>query len=132
MLKYQKHSLTLIVIVGLVLFGSLLAQAADKGKEVSDAAPDFVYEDHDKRDPLWKLIGPRGSILSYDKDVQATDLLLEGVMAEPGGESVAIINGNIVKVGDKIGLFVITNIQTNEVTLEKGQETFTLKLKKEE
>ena len=92
----------------------------------------FIYDDHAKRDPFWKLIGTRGMIVSYDNDIQAADMVLEGIMVEPGGESAAIINGNIIKVGDKLGLFVVKEIQTNIVILEKGQELVKLQLKKEE
>ena len=93
---------------------------------------EFIYNDHGKRDPFWTLLGRRGTIITYDKDIHATDMILEGVMIEPSGDSIAIINSNIVKVGDKVGLFIIKEIQVNTVILEKGQEIVTLKLKKEE
>jgi len=92
----------------------------------------FIYDDHGKRDPFWKLTGPRSMILNYDKDIRTTDMVLEGIMAQPGGDSIAIVNGHIIKVGDKLGLFVVKEIQTNVVILEKGQEIFKLQLKKEE
>jgi len=93
---------------------------------------DFTYNDSGKRDPFWSLLGGRGVIMNYDKDILLSDMVVEGVMAEPTGESVAIINGSIVKLGDKVGLFVVKDIKPNAVILEKGQETFTLKFKKEE
>lgn len=118
----------------MLVFAAVIAVFAVSAVRVVRAADEggFVYDDHDKRDPFWKLIGHRGTIINYDKDIRATDLVLEGVMAEPSGASAAIINGSIVVIGDKIGLFIIKDIQPNEVTLEKGQESFILKLKKEE
>ena len=100
----------------------------------ADLAPDsnFVYDDHGKRDPLWTLLGHRGAIVNYDNDIQAIDMVLEGIMAEPTGDSVAIINVSILKVGDKVGFFIVKEIQNNAVVMQKGQEIFTLKLKKEE
>ncbi len=92
----------------------------------------FVYDDHGKRDPFWSLLGSRGTILNFDNDIQASDMVLEGILVEPNGDSVAIINGNIVKVGDKVGFFIVKEIQVNVVVLGKGQEIVTLKLKKEE
>jgi len=108
---------------------SLGANAKDKELVLET---DFTYNDNGKRDPFWSLLGSRGVIMNYDKDILLSDMVVEGVMAEPTGESVAIINGSIVKLGDKVGLFVVKDIKPNAVILEKGQETFTLKLKKEE
>lgn len=96
------------------------------------AEKNFVYDDHSKRDPFWSLLGSRGTIVNFDKDIQASDMSLEGILVEPSGGSVAIINGSIVKVGDKVGFFIVKEIQVNVVILEKGQEIVSLKLKKEE
>ncbi len=98
----------------------------------SEAQKDFVYNDHGKRDPFWSLLGNRGAILNFDNDIQASDMILEGILVEPNAGSVAIINGNIIKVGDKVGFFIVKEIQVNVVILAKGQEIVTLKLKKEE
>ena len=105
--------------------------ASSKDKEII-LETNFTYSDKGKRDPFWTLLGGRGVIINYDKDILVSDMVVEGVMAEPTGESVAIINGNIVKLGDKIGLFVVKEIKPTAVILEKGQEIFTLKLKKED
>ncbi len=115
-------------MVLIVAFGQVSAVAAE-GASVEN---DFTYSDHDKRDPFWSLLGNRGTILNFDKDIYASDMVLEGVLLEPTGDSVAIINGNIVKIGDKVGFFIVKEIQVNMVILEKGQEIITLKLKKEE
>ena len=92
----------------------------------------FIYNGHGKRDPFWSLLGHRGTVINYDNDIQASDMALEGILVEPTGGSVAIINGNIVKVGEKVGFFIVKAIAVNAVILEKGQEIITLKLKKEE
>ena len=118
--------LSLVAILPMRLLG-----AAAKDKEII-LENNFSYNDNGKRDPFWSLLGHRGTIVNYDKDILATDMILEGVMVEPTGESIAIINGNIIKLGEKVGLFVVKEIQVNAVILEKGQEIFTLKLKKEE
>lgn len=91
----------------------------------------FLYDDHGKRDPFWRLISPSGSVINYDDDILMTDMVLEGVISDPRGNA-AIINGRIVKPQDKIGLFTVSGIGKDAVTLIKGQESFTLKLKKDE
>lgn len=119
------------LLMGMVLIAALWPVGA-VAVDVSSVEGDFTYNDHDKRDPFWSLLGNRGTILNFDKDIYASDMVLEGVLLEPTGDSVAIINGNIVKIGDKVGFFIVKEIQVNMVILEKGQEMITLKLKKEE
>lgn len=93
----------------------------------------FVYKDRGKRDPFWPLVNAGGAIVNYaDEDLLLTDLNLEGIMTGEAGENIAIINGTIVKENDKVGLYVIKTIEPYAVVLLKGDETFTLKLKKEE
>ncbi|MCB9757187.1 MAG: hypothetical protein H6753_02030 [Candidatus Omnitrophica bacterium] len=124
----QNFKWVLLAMVLMIACGQAGAIAAD-GTSVEK---EFTYNDHDKRDPFWSLLGNRGTILNFDKDIYASDMVLEGVLLEPTGDSVAIINGNIVKIGDKVGFFIVKEIQVNMVILEKGQEIITLKLKKEE
>ena len=93
---------------------------------------DFVYEDHGKRDPFWSLVSPTGAIINYDNDILISDMTLEGIIAGSDGKNLAIINNIIVKANDKIGLFVVEEIQSDKVLLRKEQERFVLKIKKEE
>ena len=124
------YKITLLLTIGMMtLLLALPAMAKDKEIVLEN---DFTYDDAGKRDPLWPLLGSRGVVIHYDKDIAVSDMVLEGVVVEPTGESVAVINGNIVKLGDQVGMFVIKAIQKNSVLLEKGQEIFTLKIKKEE
>ena len=90
----------------------------------------FIYNDHEKRDPFWPLVSPSGTILSYDKDLLISEISLEGIMTDPQGRNVAIINGTVLKQGDNIGLFEITAITKTQVTLKKGQEQAVLDLNK--
>lgn len=93
---------------------------------------DFVYDDHGKRDPFWKLVSPNGAILSYETDLLFSDLTLEGIIYDPSGNSLAIINGIVVERDGKFGLYTIDKIDDRRVILQKGQESFVLELKKEE
>ena len=92
----------------------------------------FVYDDNGRRDPLWKLVSPSGTILNYETDFLITDLALEGIMAGKDGKNYAIINGRILKATDIIGQFVVEKIDDNRVVLKKGRQKFELKLKKGE
>ncbi len=92
----------------------------------------FIYEDHGKRDPFWSLVSPSGTIINYDLDYLISDLKLEGIIQGSGNQNMAIINGKIVRVNDKIGQFLIKRIDSSTVILANGQQTFELRLKKEE
>ena len=93
----------------------------------------FSYENNGKRDPFWPLVSPSGALINYDQDLSVSDMDLEGVMLEKDGRNVAIINGTIIKVNEKVGLFTVISINADGVVLKKGQEkTVSLKRKKED
>ena len=70
--------------------------------------------------------------MNYETDLLITDMVLEGIIYDPAGQSLAIINGVVVKANGKIGFFVVSKIEEKKVILVKGQESFVLELKKEE
>jgi hypothetical protein len=85
-----------------------------------------------KRDPIWPLITASGAIVNYDSDFVISDLTLEGVMYGENNTSLAIINGKIVKVNEKMGKYIVSSIEQDKVILTKSDKVFELKLKKEE
>jgi hypothetical protein len=93
----------------------------------------FVYESHGRRDPFLSLVSPQGYILNFGIDIEASDLKIEGIIYDPNGESVAIVNGVVVKVGDYIGNFKIIDIASNKVVfIRNEEEVIEIQLKKEE
>ena len=99
---------------------------------VADESKPFVYDDHGRRDPLWRLVSPNGVILNYETEFLITDLTLEGIVGDASGENLAIINGRILKAGDTIGEFSIEKISGDSIILKKEEQKFELKLKKGE
>jgi len=93
---------------------------------------EFVYDDHEGRDPFWPLVTPSGAIITHEKDLTIADLVLEGIMTEGDANNTAIINGRILVPEDAIGSFVIKSVAADYVVLQKGKQIFTLKLKKED
>lgn len=104
--------------------------AAAKAQEIPKK--DFVYDSRGKRDPLWPLVSSTGNIINYETEFQVSDLKLEGIILGAGGDNLAIINGQIVKRQDRLGPFLIVDVGADTVVLSRDQETFELKLKKEE
>lgn len=92
----------------------------------------FLYDDHGRRDPLWPLVTSSGAVMNYETEVFVSDLVLEGIIVEADGNNLAIVNGLVVKRNDPVGQYTVSEISSNAVVLMKGQEKFTLRLKKEE
>lgn len=90
----------------------------------------FKYDDRGKRDPFSSLVSPSGTILNYDNDIEMSDLSLQGVMAGSDGQNIAIVNGKVLKVDDKIGDFIVSEINPDNILLRKGEQELILKLKK--
>lgn len=64
-------------------------------------ASEFSYDSHDKRDPF--LVVEKTKTIVATEDGAITQLKLEGIVLDPKGRSVAIVNGEMVKEGDRIG-----------------------------
>jgi hypothetical protein len=101
-------------------------------QNTSTAKQSFIYQDHGKKDPFWPLISSTGNIINYDTDLSVTDMALEGIMLGANGNAVAIVNGKVVKKGDKMGDFIVDSIDKDFVVFSKGEEKFELRLKKKE
>ena len=118
-----------------MIMGTSLSLAEEKSVEESPAATPnprvFIYEEHNKRDPLWPLVSEKGAILNYDTNYAISDLELEGIVVGDNNKNLAIINGKIVATGDKLGEFGVEKITQDIVVLVQGNERFELKLKKE-
>ncbi len=92
----------------------------------------FSYDAHEKRDPLWSLVTPQGSIVNYDNNYEVGDLNLQGIIVGQDGNNVALINGAVLSVGEKIGQYTLLRVDSDAVTLQHGVEEFILRLKKKE
>ena len=115
-------------VTSILMVGVLLTAAAVFAEETAT----FLYDDHGRRDPLWPLVTSSGAVMNYEAEVFVSDLVLEGIIVEADGNNLAIVNGAVVKINDTVGQYTVSEISANAVVLMKGQEKFTLRLKKEE
>ncbi|MFH1360299.1 MAG: hypothetical protein ABIJ41_04590 [Candidatus Omnitrophota bacterium] len=90
------------------------------------------YDSHGRRDPFWRLVSPAGVIINYDEELLISEMILEGIIYDPTGSNLAIINGTVVRRGDKVGLYFIQKIERNRAILSKDKEKYIMELKKEE
>ena len=88
------------------------------------------YDAHGHRDPFVPLVSPSGAVVVFDEDLTAADMVLEGVVVDAAGKSLAIINGKIVGLKERIGAFTVEAINTDQVILSNNQQRTTLQLKK--
>ncbi|MCK5306172.1 MAG: hypothetical protein KAJ66_03485 [Candidatus Omnitrophica bacterium] len=97
----------------------------------------FVYNSHNKRDPF---IAP-GSALGQKEDEgdrepgpidKSGAIKLEGIVYDPRDGSRIIIDGRVMKVGDKTDFFEVKRIDRDRVILDVLGEKKIVKLKQAE
>lgn len=72
----------------------------------------------DKRDPFVPLIGAgRRAGGSMGRVVTVDDIMLEGITWDPGGKSLAIVNGEIIGEGGKIGNLKVIGIEKDKIVV---------------
>ena len=98
----------------------------------SYAQEEFVYDAKNKRDPFIPLVTSDGRLLKLEQEEGTQGLLLEGIIYDDKGISCAIVNGEVVRVGDKAGGFQVLKIQKDKVVFIKDGQPTEIELKKEE
>lgn len=78
---------------------------------------EFRYDKSGKRDPFLPWHGQS----SADSQGEV-GLTLEGVVFDPGGKSLALLNGKVCRVGDEIAGYQVEQIDIKRVRLRKGAE----------
>ncbi len=116
----MKKGIALSIIVAMMILYTMVTFAEDV----------FVYDPHDKHDPFNPLVTSTGSVQIYDSDLTVSDMTLEGILEDPGGNSAVIINGKVLKVGDPIGAYQVQSVASDHVILLKDGQGFTLNIKK--
>jgi hypothetical protein len=104
----------------------LLTASTDEEKE-------FTYDSKGKRDPFVSVIATRvENYASLENIENAEDLILEGIIWDPKGESVAILNGVILKEGDVVSTISILKIAPDKITLTINNREHEITLEEKE
>ncbi len=99
----------------------------------SFAEEDFVYASLDKRNPFIPLVTADGKLLKLDvEDTSDKGLAIEGIIFDKAGISYAIMNGQVVKIGDFVKDAQVLRIEYDRVILIKDGQTSEVELKKGE
>lgn len=80
------------------------------------------------KNPFQKAKIPAAHFKPSSKKAQRSDeeLRMEGIIYDQGGGSTAIINDQILKAGDTVNQFTISEIKQDEVALEKAGAVYVL------
>jgi len=104
----------------LVMLGTSVAGARED---------DFKYDSQGRRDPFGPLVRDGklvGTILQPRVNVEVP--VLYGILWDPDGNSIAIINDEEVRAGDTIGGFRVAEIREDVVVLNNGSEPVVLRI----
>lgn len=109
-----------LILTALILCIAIIqAQAADS---------QFVYDAGGKRDPFIPLIGITGSKTVASADLSLTSIKFQGIVLDKNSNMAAMVNGELYRIGDKIGKFVLKNVSSNSIIVNDGAKDFTLTL----
>jgi hypothetical protein len=95
-------------------------------------AQEFADDIKDKRDPFVPLVTSDGRLLKLRENEGPKKLSLEGIIYDKQGVSYAIVNGQVVKIGDRLGDHQVLKIEKDKIIFVKEGEPLELELKKEE
>ncbi len=92
----------------------------------------YEYESHGRRDPFVPLIGQDKAMAAGLSDVTSVeDIKLEGIAIRADGKKTAIMNGEIVKEGDKIGEVEIKKVYYKSIVFLISGKEFKVSLPEE-
>ena len=100
----------------------VLAESAQTGETLPSASR--------KRDPFIPLVrdGRLLNVASKTPRVSDVPLSLSGILWDPGGQSIALINETELKVGDTIHEYRITDIREDAVVLMRDGQPVVLQI----
>ena len=108
-----------ILFAGIVIFTAVFA-FAEEG---------FKYDAKGNRDPFMPLVSEGGVYVSDAYGITGIkDVRLEGIVWDEAENSVAIINGEIVKEGQEIGSVKVLKIEKDGVVFDVDGENVKIEL----
>ncbi len=86
----------------------------------------FSYSSGDRRDPFVPLVG--GPEAQFEGGVLGirgpADVSFDGVLSSVHGGFMAVINGEILEEGEKVGVVKVISVTSNELKLEINEDVF--------
>ncbi|MFH1208757.1 MAG: hypothetical protein V1673_04285 [Candidatus Omnitrophota bacterium] len=94
----------------------------------SFAASEVLYDSGNRRDPFVPLEGGEGTSVT----TASSSIKLEGIIYDPGGHSMAILNGKSYQKGDVVEHATVVKILKDRVVVSIDGEEKTLWIREEE
>lgn len=116
--------------INIMLIALIMAALAQSPCTVFAAKGDFNYDPLGKRDPFVPLVGI-SSLSSASGALGITtidDVVLGGIMTDPGGVRSVVINGEILYQGESVGRLYIESVEKNLVTIRIDDIKYELEL----
>jgi len=123
-------NLGFIVLIPTYLLAEKVSGESQEKQESSQS--EAIYKDEGKRDPFVPIVTKDGVLTQISKDKKDTNFYLQGIFFDENGESVALINDQMLRKNDMIGDCKIISIKKDSVVYTKNGELFILSLFGEE
>lgn len=92
----------------------------------------FKYEVKDRRDPFMPLItGEKKITVGLETVESVDDIKFEGIIFDPNGKSIAVLNGEIVRENDVIGNVAVVKIFESAIKLKIYEKEYSINLVEE-
>jgi hypothetical protein len=114
-------------LLGLIMAALFLSPGAGLAEDI------FIYDPQGKPDPFspWVTSDGRLQILESREKKDASELSLEGIIYDKYGLSYAVVNGEVVKIGDSIDGYQILKIEEKRVIFIREGELKEMEIKEE-
>ena len=111
--------------------GFLIAAVLILGIGIEKGQPDDFSYKKKGRDPFWPLVTEEGKLVQGFDMVTLENIYLEGIVWDPNGDSMVMMNGMVLHQGDRIGDYTILKIENDRILLQVGEEQHFLNLEKD-
>lgn len=91
-------------------------------------AEDATYDAGKRRDPFVPLTAEESVLVT----ASSSSVKLEGIIYDPNGRSMAILNGKAYLAGEAVGDATVVKIQKDHVVISVNGEEQTLRIREEE
>jgi len=109
------------VIIGLSLGGATQGLAEESRPAQQASSEGFRYDPHGRRDPFVSLVRDGRLVATIPGTrLESSRPKLSGILWDPGGQSIAIINEEEVRVGDTVIGYKVLEIREDAVVLTNG------------
>lgn len=110
----------------------LIAAPAARAADQPATGKGFTYDAMDARDPFVALVRQGRLVAPSAGGSNFSTLTLAGILWDPAGRSVALINDAEVTVGDLLGEYRVEDIRQDAVVLTRDGKTVVLQLTHDE